>query len=226
MKKDIRLFCGLLMLLSISCKKIDSIPTSPITSITITNVINDGKGIKLINNLRDSAPTNDFKQFAIPSGVQKLYLYPLKDSLNPYYNQIKTLNNGEVYSLFLFGTVNAIDTIWQKENLPYYADSVFGVRFINLCYNSSAVNVTLDTSPAINEFSSVAYKSITSFKTYPGPYNISQYVFQVRDATTTTILTTLRLSTSRFKSITLVFRGMKGSTPATTSYGLLKVDNN
>jgi hypothetical protein len=83
--------------------------------------------------------------------------------------------------------------------------------------NSTPLNITLSTSTTVNEVSNLAYKQYTDFKTYPGLYN-SAYTFQIRAASNpSVVLTTFSLTTAtvpRFANITVVIRGMVGTTPA------------
>ena len=145
------------------------------------------------------------------------------DTLTLLYN--KTFKKiGDIYSLFLAGQSTAVDTILVKENIPYRADSTAGVRFINLSYNSTPVNVTLSTTATVNEFSAVAYKGITDFKTYPALKANTSYIFQVKDGSTNALLVSYTLTTPRFANCTLVLKGMVGGT-GTNALGVQRVNN-
>jgi hypothetical protein len=191
-----------------SCKK-DEVKTSPLTSITMVNAVMGGTTAKLGSNAT-SISNNSSAQMAVVAGDNNLYVWPVGDSLHPYYANPKlTTQDREVYSLFLTGTPAAPEGILVKENIPYRTDSTAGIRFINLAPNSTPLNITLATSTATNEIANLAYKGITEFKTYPGLYN-SSYAFQVRAANNPgTVITTFSLSSStvpRFANITLVIR--------------------
>lgn len=189
-----------------SCKK-DEVKTSPLTSLNITNAVVGGTTAKLGSNAT-TISNNSYAQLAVVAGTNNLYIYPTTDSLHPYYTNDKfTSSDREVYSLFLAGTPTATDAIMVKETIPYRTDSTAGIRFINLANNNGALNVTLSTTPTVNEVAGLAYKSLTEFKSYPGLYN-SAPTFQVRKADGT-LLTSFAFTTStvpRFANVTLVIR--------------------
>ena len=192
-----------------ACKK-DEVKLTPLASLNVTNAVVSGTTAKF-GSRTTTISNNNFTQFGLIAGSNSLYIYPSTDSLHPYYNNSITTNKGEVYSLFLGGTPAAVDAVVVKETIPYRTDSTAGIRFINLAPNSAALNITLSTTPTVNEVSGLAYKSYTDFKTYAGLYN-STYTFQIRDASTAAPanpLATFALSTStvpRFANITLVIR--------------------
>lgn len=214
------LFLGTMI---ISCKK-DEVKLTPLTSINIINAIVSGTAAKMGSNATTIA-NNNFAQLGLVAGSNSIYIYPTTDSLHPYYNKTINTNNGDVYSLFLAGNVaTQIDTILVKENIPYRTDSTAGIRFINLSPNSTPLNITLSTTPTVNEVTGLAYKSYTDFKTYPGMFN-SAYTFQIRDAVTNNVLTTFAFTATtvpRFANVTLVIRGLVGTTPA---IGVTRVNN-
>ena len=193
-----------------SCDK-DEVKTSPLTSLMIGNFVSGGAAVKLGSNATTINNNNtNGTQLALVAGENNLYIWPLGDSLNPYYVQNKFVSaDREVYSLFLGGTVANKEAILIKENIPYRTDSTAGIRFINLAENKPSVNITLSTLTTVNEVSALAYKSYTEFKSYAGLYN-SAYTFQVRDAANpTTVLATFSLTAAqvpRFANITLVIR--------------------
>src|SRR5262249_37624813 len=90
--------------------------------------------------------------------------------------------SGGINTLFLCGNTGAYEGIFiNNDNIMNRTDSVIGIRFINLSPNSSPLNITLSTTPTVNEAANLAYKQITDFKTYPATQNITSYVFQIRD---------------------------------------------
>jgi hypothetical protein len=213
------LYLAIATTIILSCKK-DEIKTSPLTSINITNAVVGGTTAKLGSNATNIS-NNSYAQMAVVAGTNSLYVYPVGDSAHPYYTNDKfTSNDREVYSLFLGGTPTATDAIMVKETIPYRTDSTAGIRFINLANNNGALNITLSTTPTVNEVSALAYKSLTEFKTYPGLYN-SAPTFQVRKADGT-LLTSFAFTTStipRFANVTLVIR------PNGTGVSVFRVNN-
>jgi len=213
--KQIIYLMAVITIILFSCKK-DEIETSPLTSLTVGNYVVGGTTVRL-----NSRSTNIFNnnangtQLAITAGTNDLYVWPVGDSLHPYYTQSKFVSaDRDVYSLFLCGIPGATEGVMIKENIPYRTDSTAGIRFINLSPNSTPLNITLSTSPTVNEVTGLTYKSYSEFKSYPGLYN-SAYTFQVRK-TDGTLLTTFALSATtvpRFANITVVIRGQMTGTP-------------
>lgn len=209
-----------------SCKK-DKIETLGLTTVTTVNAVVGGGGIKLGSQAVTIA-NNNFAQLSLLAGSNDLYVWPVGDSLHPYFSDPKFFSEDrEVYSLFLCGQTGSIEGIIIREQIPYRTDSTAGIRFINLSPNSKPLNITLLTTSTTNEVSNLAYKQYTEFKSYPALYN-STYTFQIRDESTVSPappLATFRLTAStvpRFSNITLVIRGLVGATPA---LGITRVNN-
>ncbi|HET6995964.1 MAG TPA: hypothetical protein VFI06_13320 [Chitinophagaceae bacterium] len=200
----------------ISCKK-DEIKTSSLTSLTVGNFVVGGATVKLGSNATTVANNNtNGSQLALRAGVNDIYVWPVGDSLHPYFTASKfETKDREVYSLFLCGTPGTTEGIMIKEDIPYRTDSTAGIRFINLSPTSTPLNITMSTSPTVNEVTGLAYKQYTEFKSYPGLYN-SAYTFQVRKADGT-LLTSFAFNSGtvpRFANVTLVIRGQMTGTPA------------
>jgi uncharacterized protein DUF4397 len=212
------------------CKK-SAIEQEPLSSITIANVIVGGMQAKLkgyiaaVQNINNNAGMT----FTLPAGNNQLFVWPVTDSTKPYYNAPLTTANQEIYSLFLTGTPDAVESLVIKENLPVQNDSSFGVRFINLAPGSPAVKLTLSTTPTVSEFGNVEYKAVSAWKNYPATYTQPIYTFQVRHAATDVVIASLTLTGTsastgipRFSNVTLVLRGKVGGTPAA---GITKVNH-
>ncbi|MBO9572079.1 MAG: DUF4397 domain-containing protein [Chitinophagaceae bacterium] len=206
----------------IGCKK-ETLTTTPLASLKIANFVADGSSVQLgsysltVNNNRSA-------DFTLLTGLQDIYVWPTGDSLNPYYKSDKAISVAEndTYTLFLGGTPTAPASVFLKEILPTHLDSTVGIRFINLAPGSPNVNVTLSTSPEVNEFSGLDYLDITPFKKFPAGMTNSNYIFQVRDANTGDILalfnmkgTSLATTVPAFRNVTLVLSGIVGGSPTT-----------
>jgi hypothetical protein len=209
-----------------SCKKL-TIETPEKAAFSIGNFVIGGQSVKT-GSLPLSSINNSGEPpiYGLHVGEHNLYVWPLGDSLHPYYTQPKfECKANEVYTLFLHGPVAAPEGFIVKESIPYRTDSTAGIRFINLSPNSTPLNITLSTSTTVNEVSNLAYKDKTEFKSYPALYN-STYTFQVRAANNpNTVLTSFALAANavpRFANITLVIRGMVGTTPA---LGVTRMNN-
>src|SRR5688572_20434100 len=101
-----------------SCKK-DMIETAPITSLTVGNFKISGKAVRLGSNATTVANNNNNgTQMALNAGENNLYVWPVGDSLRPYFVQNKFQSaDREVYSLFLCGDTTTPEGILIKENI-------------------------------------------------------------------------------------------------------------
>jgi hypothetical protein len=205
-----------------SCEK-GEFKNIPVSSIKIVNAVSGGSAIRLAGN-RTEVYGNSSWDFSIYSDTPNVYVWPVGDSANPYYNPLKSVdfNDRAMYTLFLGGDVTAVETIMIKENFPMHNDSTAGIRIINLSPNSPALKVTLSTSSGTSEFGDINYKQITDFKTYPATSANSEYTFEFRDAATDEIIssTTMYYGAALsdfipvFRNVTLVFRDIVGGDPA------------
>lgn len=210
-----------------SCKK-DQIEIKSLASIKVVNAIAGGTSAKM-GSRATTVTNNNSMDFGLTPGLIDLYIWPTTDSLTPYYNSSITVHGKEIYSLFLGGTPANVDAVIIKESLPVRVDSTFGLRFINLSPGSPEVKVTLSTSNSVSEFGNVIYKSITDFKAYPAGVGNNSYTFQVRNASTNTVIASTTITGTsnttgipRYKNVTLILRGIVGGTP---SAGLSRVNH-
>ncbi|WP_207515239.1 DUF4397 domain-containing protein [Longitalea luteola] len=207
---------------SFSCKK-SSRTNPPVASLMVVNAIVSGNSVRVGNNAIE-IPNNGNSSLAISSNNLGLYVWPLGDSSHPYYNLSKfEISDRDAYSLYLCGYSTAVESILIKEsNIPYFTDSVCGIRFMNLSPNSSALNITLSTSPTISEVSNLTYKQSSDFKVYPARATNGSYTFQVRNSVDSSLLMSYILSTPRYSSVTLVIRGLVAASPA---LGITRINN-
>ncbi|MBO9573130.1 MAG: hypothetical protein J7497_13145 [Chitinophagaceae bacterium] len=223
MKSHNQLLLLFAIVLFASCEK-DEFQTTQLASLRIVNAIVGGTTARL-NSITSNINNNSSNAFVVLTGRPDIYVYPVGDSLNPYFHANKTqqVEANEAFSLFLSGIPGAIESLWVKDNYPVHSDSTFGVRFINLTANSIPVNITLATTSTINEFENIGYQQLTEYKTFFANNENQNLTFQVRSsADPNNILASLPVSTSapRFKNITLVFRG-----DMTGAVGLTRVNN-
>jgi len=209
------LICAIIFI--ISCKKY-KVESYPMTSLTAVNAIVGGTGMK-IGSQANVIENSNFLHFSLLAGSNDLYVWPVDDSLHPYYSNSKFVTQDrEMYSLYVCGQVGNTEGVLVKEEIPYRTDSTAGIRFINLSPNSTPLNITLSTSPTVNEVSGLGYKQYTEFKTYPSLYN-SSYTFEIRDGSTASpamplaTFSLMDFMMPRYSNITLVIQGLVGSTP-------------
>lgn len=204
-----------------SCKK--TLPkNSSIASLTIVNAVVSGPILRLGSNTTNIT-NNSAWPLALTNEKNELYLWPLGDSLHPYYTNSKLeMEDRAMYSLYIGGTRTTVESILVKENFTDYTDSICGIRFVNLSPNSKGLNITLSTSPNINEITNLEYKQISDFKIYPGKASNIFYTFQVRNPVNNAVLVSYLILTPRFAHVTLVIRGLVNSAP---SIGIIRVNN-
>jgi len=213
------------------CKKSDDhVLTSSL------NVINATPGINTVL-VRTPNVTGYFSQMAgvgygasavfnIPTGAVPISMIDQGDTIKPFYGTTVMSSAGNIYSYFIAGSAGG-DVVTSKDQIPIRTDSTFGVRFINLSYNSTTVNVVLSSSPNTNEFSNISYKTLTDFKGYAATYlDPPTYTFEVTDPDGN-ILASTDVNRSNIlvqKNITLVFSGEIGGSGSTAP--ILFINNN
>ncbi len=220
-----------------ACKK-STVETSPLASLNIINASVNVAAAKV--NFTGPAGVNYYNLITATTaygantafGVNANTTVPLTiinspDSTKIIYNNSLSFSNGDVYSLYLAGQATAVDTILRKETaIPSFQDSSCGVRFINLSYNSTPISVTLSTAATtpITEFSGLAYKAQSVFKTMSATVANNTYTLPVRDATTLALLGSYTLTVPRFFGCTLAWIGQTGAT-GTNAPKVIRVNN-
>ncbi|SMC44174.1 DUF4397 domain-containing protein [Pedobacter africanus] len=206
----------LLNMLLISCKK-EGVVSTPLASLNIVNAVTGGTDVKLRGVPSYTFLNNGFSFLSVLPGKQDLYIYPVTDSLRPYYhgnNQV-VMDAGQSYSLFLGGTPDAVSSLLVHETYTKQ-DNNIRVRFLNLSPGGPAINVTLASSPAVNEFLNIGYKQISEFKAFTKSGTDPTYNFEVRNAVTNEIIATFTLYpyiVTGFNKVTLVLGGILGGSP-------------
>lgn len=218
MKTIINLLLIVVTLILFSACKKDGFSTVPLSSLKIGNYITGGTAAKLRGVYSSSISNNSNLNYGILPGSQELYIYPLADSLRPYYhvNHKEVLAEGQSYSLFLGGTPSDVKSVFIAEAWPK-SDSNVRVRILNFSPGSPSVNITLSTSTSVMEFSNVNFGQLTSFKPYTKTGNAPAYTFQVRNSLTNAVIASHTLSSALvagYNNFTLVLRGVVGGSPA------------
>jgi hypothetical protein len=217
-----------------SCKK-DGPNFTPLASLNVADAVIGGRNVKLNTNVRDSATLYSYKLFQVVAGETPIRIYPTNNPKTPYFEETKTTVNGGIYSLFLAGTASAPESIFVKDEIPPFSqDSIVRVRIVNCSVNSSPISVTLGSAPTVNLFNAVSYKTVTTFSTIELKTKIAVggNVFQIRDSAGT-LLTSYTLpatglvsvASSRFKNITLVVKGLLGTTTGSDAFGVYGMTN-
>ncbi|MBO9570667.1 MAG: hypothetical protein J7497_00420, partial [Chitinophagaceae bacterium] len=131
----------LIISLIVSCKK-DEFQTTPLSSLIVVNTVTGGSPVRMAGVSTFDIGNNGYGFFSTMIGNPDIYVYPIDDSLNPYYHSNKSVSikENEYFTLFLCGTPDAPENVLIKESYSFYQDSVTGIRFINLSPNSSPLN--------------------------------------------------------------------------------------
>jgi hypothetical protein len=158
------------------------------------------------------------------------------DTLSKFYDETVSLNSG-IYSMFIVGQLPTIETIVKEESdfpfinfldrIPVKADSVVNVRFLNLSPNSTPVKIKISTATG-NEIDNLPFKTIGSWRKYTAIAASTVYTFQVRDAATDALLASFNLTanaTNRFKNVSLIIKGLQGTTTGVNAFGVIAINH-
>lgn len=111
------------------------------------------------------------------------------------FNSLLKFTAGNLYSLFITGTdTTSPDYLFVQDAVTQRTDSTAGIRFVNLSAGSNPVSIDIKGQANGGVLPSLAYKSITSFMSFPATSTISSYVFEFRDAASGNLLASYTLS--------------------------------
>lgn len=222
MKLNSKKILYLLMALAVvACKKNNpnDIPVRPLAALTITNVISQGKFVRLNTNVLDSCAINSFKIFTILAGnPSPIKAYASISPNAPYFDQRPEIVNGGIYSLYLTGTHTSPEAVFVKDEIPPYPKAeVVNVRVVNLSASSGPLNVARGSNPSVNLFSNLGYKQVSNFITLTLPKSLQagDDVFEIRSSSGSLIFTyvldgAVNAESARHRNITLVIKGQVG----------------
>lgn len=214
------------MIISMGCKKSVEAVELDGGAVNVTNAIIGASTLNMMtsNNVISANNTisgNNYSILPIKSGQNSLSfgLPPVAATQTSgakpatvYYTQNIVVDNTSNYSLFLTGTSTAaVENVLIKETYTRtYADSVCGVRFINLAPGSNPISVNIKGSANGTETTSLAYKAYSNFVQHPAKKINPSYIFEFRDAATGSLITSYTLNTPYFHNVTLCLRGIVG----------------
>lgn len=224
-----------------ACKKSDETVIRTAT-IQVINVAADVPSIKVnpsggrysFKTTVDSVKYSANKFYFSPTGGSTITVVASPDSTKVLFNRSVNLKSA-IYTLYLAGTASSPDTLFREEtNFPFISlsklftatDSVVNVRFVNLSANNTPVKIKI-ANAATNEVDNLPYKTIGSWKAYPAKLSSTSYAFQVRNAATDALLATFNLTANaanRFKNVSLIIKGVQGTTTVTNAFGVMAVN--
>lgn len=219
----------ILLFLGSACEK-DNNVIRPTASVTVINAavnngsirVNAGAGSGFAYAKATDVAYGTSAVYGAFTGSNTITAVSSTDSTKVLFN--RTIDLTPISTLYIAGLSPTIDTIFRVENnLPYInassttPDNSVYVRLVNLSPNSGPLNVNLSTTPTVNEVAALPYKGISEFKKYAAPTTLASYIFEIREPGTNRLIVsyTLPLGTYRFKTVTLVIRGLN-TVPATT----------
>ncbi len=232
------LVLGWMIFVLFSCKKDNTVYSSS----TTVNVVNAAVNVAAIKVNLNNTPIVYASASQVAYGAAALYfttgptspvtIVVSADTTTFLVKNAISFQPG-VYTMIIAGQSPAIDTLIRQEiNYPYIhndptaIDSSINIRFVNLSPNSSPVNINIKNS-ASTEVSNLGYKDMTAFKKYAALSGNTKYIFEIRNATTNTLLTTYTLSitaTNRFKNVAITLKGLVGTTSGTNAFGVFVVN--
>lgn len=221
-----------------ACSKVDYKPRG-VASLTMVNAVQGSsnlltnfRGIEPIVYSTTSGPAfGRWLRYSLPAGENILGLYQLPDTLidsNPVFVFHFDFPRASIHTLFLAGTVDQPEYLQVEETLPIYqaADSLMGIRFINLSVNGPPLAVNLKGQPFGSEVESLPYLEYSAFRPYRVSTNQEDYVFEIRRADTGELMisyttqniaatgTAADRNTWIYRNFTLALIGEVGSTGA------------
>jgi hypothetical protein len=228
------LLISLLSFAFVSCKKIEQ--ASVVSHLTLFNAM---PGQVLLANFKGAEPLDRYLgamtfgyavfnlggRYAITKEEQPLAMYRYPDTLptsKPIFNLNLKIKKGSINNLYFTGTIKNPEYLLSTTVPPYHdvADSTFGIRFLNLSYQSKPVNVYLVTNGERKEVEGLAFKGISEYKNYTAALKTREYTFEFRDQETQILIATYTTkgigiaseNLWRFRNFTLALIGLPGET--------------
>ena len=197
-----------------SCKKDQEVlkETSSITIVncmttgnTIFPALTDPQNLSFSSKVMGLRPLQEFltegfaaKIWGLNSGTAPLKIYVFPDSLSPAVTQKIDLKAGDIYSLYVTGDRNNIDTLLVKDSIPHVAakDSMIIVRFVNLIKDGVPLSVNIVDEPAIPAIENIGYKSVTPYQVFRTKKASTPeecfFYFELRNALTHELISTFK----------------------------------
>lgn len=211
MKTKLFVAIATLSVILASCKRRE-IETTPLASLIVTNVVNNGGNLVLGTNAA-STYNNYFQGYSIKTGNKQIKLVDTAGGIKKvYYDRSADLVNGGLYSLFLTGTPEAVESVFVKEeNIVPHKENVFGVRVVNLSTENLPISVNIAGAANGSLIPTLSYKNLSDFKKVAAT---TSQTLEFRNAATGILITTFDVpdyDIPRFRNITFAFAGAVGS---------------
>lgn len=200
-----------------ACKKYDYNGVQTPASVTVVNAMFESHSICPLFgvppaqywNIRQRVPFTGSFAFSPPKDSNALLIVPITDTGFTIFQGKMPIVSGGIYSFFLAGDTTKPDTMFVKDEIPYYTDSSVGLRIVNCMGGGKSISVNLvGNDPSTQaEVSNLGYMQITSFKKYAVDPNLMVYSFEIHDQATGDLLGTFDWYYTTYKNNTLVIGG-------------------
>jgi hypothetical protein len=164
--------------------------------------------------------------FSPPKDSNALLIVPITDTVFPIFQGKMPIVSGGIYSFYLAGDTSKPDTMFVKEDIPYYSDSASGLRFVNCAKGGKSINIinTANDPSAPADATGLGYFQSTGFKKYTFTSSSpTSYNYVVRDAASGDTLLKFSWAPTRFKNNTIVIAG--NLDPASFAYKMIKINH-
>jgi hypothetical protein len=211
-----------------ACKK-----NNPPSGIASLNVIPAALDVPSIYVYSTATPSSFYLQqspianssageFGITAGPDTISIVNTSDTAGDLFKGVLDCKPGGIYSFYLTGSSSKLDTLFMQDQIPHYADSSAGVRFINLTPGSTPISINLaGNTPEQTEASGLGYKQISGFKAYPAFASVGgTYIFEIRNQVNDSLLTTFSWNFTVRKNNTIVISGLES-----TGLNIFQVNN-
>lgn len=163
---------------------------------------------------------------SIPAKAQPLALYNYPDTTEkdkPLYTLTLNPNPGDITTLFLSGSLAKPEHLLVTKKPPVYklADSLMGLRLINLSAGSNPLRVKITGNGVDLSRNNLGYQGFTDYLPLPADSKTGDLLVQFFDQATGNLLSSYTLSEVgvtqsdnkwRYKNYTLAFYGLPNST--------------
>lgn len=217
-----------------SCQKDEAVGTVDIAKVNVINAVVAGGSVKAnVSNktltwssIADDqilGGTNYLNRLYTVTTFRSIYfkVAPVSDTTMLWYNQIKQLNAGKMYTLYLSGKPGNVKTLFHEEmNFPKpiirdagrrtpVTDSIVNIRFVNLSPSGPMVDINI-LGKNSNEISNLRYEEFTDFKAYPATKGNNYIIFEIRKSSNKELIDTIYISAPnvRFTSIVIMMMGI------------------
>jgi hypothetical protein len=216
----IALFAILLILTVIACKKYNFNGVVSPASVTVVHAMPAGNSIEPFFGVPPAQYWKTRQQvwyggsylFSPPKDSNALLVVPSTDTAFHIFQGKMPLVSGGIYTFFLAGDTTQPDTLFLKDEIPYYQDSAVACRFVNCSQGGKSLNVYLQGNTQA-EISNMGYMRYGSFKRYAADNSVGgAYNFIITDAASGDTLTTYTWYYTVYKTNDLVIMGSQDGT--------------